>query len=104
MRCQQLSSWHLWSSRAVYRSWTILQSYYVCLHTLDVHIIVEVNYIFSFAIKTRNLHVDIDYAPLTLEHFGVLVDDVVELDLQPVLDLANPIYRAHNHLVKHTID
>jgi hypothetical protein len=29
---------------------------------------------------------------------------VIELNLQPALDLADPVYRAHDHLVEHPID
>lgn len=82
----------------------LLQGYDIVLHAFDVDLIVEVYYIFSFAISAWHLHINIDYAPLALKHLRILIDYVIELDLGSILDLAYAIDGAHNHLVKHSVD
>lgn len=106
LRGQQLRSWHLWCPRSnlILQYLAVLQRNDVVFHALDVYLIVEVNYIFSFPIEAWHLHIDIDDTPLALEHFRVFVDDVIKLDLQAALHLAYTVDSAHYHLIKHAVN
>jgi hypothetical protein len=51
-----------------------------------------------------DLHVHWISRPSILDHLRVLIDDIVELNGNPRLDLAHSIDRTHNHLVKKSAD
>lgn len=65
------------------------------LHSLDIHIIIEVDDIFLLTITTQDLHVNILYGSLISESVRVLVNNVVESNLKTWLNLTNSVNSRH---------
>ena len=78
----------------------------ILLHSFNIDLVVEVDNVLSFTVSQVYLEVDALDIPLIMafKNIGILVDHIVKGNRQLWLDLAYTVYRAHDQLVKMSID
>lgn len=75
----------------------------ILFHDFDVDFVVEVDDVFMLSMSDKHFQVDITCISLKSVDILVNIDDVVESNLHRRLDLTDPIYGAHDQLVKMSV-